>query len=63
MVLRTEKGFVHVGVDTDGTTNPLDIGFGIVVDRKRRDFVGARVACAPQRPAGGPPPTGWLRTS
>ncbi len=42
MVLRTEKGFVHVGVDTDGTTNPLDIGFGPVIDRKRRDFIGAR---------------------
>ena len=42
MVLRMEKGFVHVGVDTDGATNPLDIGFGAVVDRKRRDFIGAR---------------------
>ena len=47
MVLRTEKGFVHVGVDTDGTTNPLDIGFGIVVDRKRRDFIGARSLARP----------------
>ncbi len=42
MVLRTEKGFVHVGVDTDGTTNPLDIGFASVVERKGRDFIGAR---------------------
>ena len=42
MVLRTEKGFVHVGVDTDGTTSPLDIGFAAVVERKRRDFIGAR---------------------
>lgn len=47
MVLRTEKGFVHVGVDTDGTTNPLDIGFGAVVDRKRRDFIGARSLARP----------------
>ena len=47
MVLRTEKGFIHVGVDTDGTTNPLDIGFGGVVDRKRRDFVGARSLARP----------------
>ena len=47
MVLRTEKGFVHVGVDTDGTTNPLDIGFGAVVDRKQRDFIGARSLARP----------------
>ena len=42
MVLRTEKGFIHVGVDTDGTTNPLDIGFGAVIERKKSDFIGAR---------------------
>ncbi|MFQ5982883.1 MAG: 2Fe-2S iron-sulfur cluster-binding protein, partial [Woeseiaceae bacterium] len=42
MLLRTEKGFLHVGVDTDGTTNPLDIGFGRVVENKKGDFVGAR---------------------
>ena len=47
MVLRTEKGFVHVGVDTDGTTNPLDIGFGAVVDGKQRDFIGARSLARP----------------
>ena len=47
MVLRTEKGFVHVGVDTDGTTNPLDIGFGAVVERKGRDFIGARSLARP----------------
>ena len=47
MVLRTEKGFVHVGVDTDGTTNPLDIGFGAVVERKQRDFIGARSLARP----------------
>ena len=47
MVLRTEKGFIHVGVDTDGTTNPLDIGFGGVVARKRRDFIGARSLARP----------------
>ena len=42
MVLRIEKGFMHVGVDTDGTTNPLDLGFGAVVERKQGDFIGAR---------------------
>jgi sarcosine oxidase subunit alpha len=26
-ILRTEKGFIHIGTDTDGTTLPADIGF------------------------------------
>ncbi|MFQ5547748.1 MAG: 2Fe-2S iron-sulfur cluster-binding protein [Woeseia sp.] len=42
MVLRLEKGFLHVGVDTDGSTNPLDIGFGRIVANKEGDFIGAR---------------------
>ena len=42
LVLRTEKGYLHVGVDTDGMTNPMDIGFGGIVANKGRDFVGAR---------------------
>lgn len=42
MVLRLEKGFLHVGVDTDGTSNPIDIGFGKIVANKKGDFVGAR---------------------
>jgi len=42
MVLRTEKGFLHVGSDTDGTTNPYDVGFGGVIDKKQGDFVGRR---------------------
>ena len=42
MILRLEKGFLHVGVDTDGSTNPLDVGFGRIVANKQSDFVGAR---------------------
>jgi sarcosine oxidase subunit alpha len=42
LMMRTEKGFIHVGVDTDGTTNPFDLGFGAVVARKQGDFVGRR---------------------
>ena len=42
MILRLEKGFLHVGGDTDGTTNPLDIGFGGIVANKKGDFIGAR---------------------
>ena len=42
LILRAEKGFLHVGVDTDGMTNALDIGFGRIVANKKTDFVGAR---------------------
>jgi sarcosine oxidase subunit alpha len=42
LVLRLEKGFLHVGSDTDGTTNPLDLGFGAAIQKKVDDFVGRR---------------------
>jgi sarcosine oxidase subunit alpha len=42
MVLRLDKGFLHVGADTDVMTNPFDIGFGRIVENKVGDFIGAR---------------------
>jgi sarcosine oxidase subunit alpha len=42
MNLRLDKGFLHVGADTDGSTNPFDIGFGRIVENKKGDFIGAR---------------------
>ena len=42
MVLRIEKGYLHVGRDTDGTTNPLGVGFAGIVAKKQADFVGKR---------------------
>lgn len=42
LILRLEKGFLHVGVDTDGSTNALDVGFGQVVRKKTGNYVGAR---------------------
>lgn len=47
MVMRVEKGFLHVGSDTDGTTYPQDLGFGQVVARKKDDFVGRRSTMRP----------------
>ena len=41
MLLRTEKGFLHIGADTDGSTTPQDIGWARVMKRKT-DFVGRR---------------------
>jgi sarcosine oxidase, subunit alpha len=40
--LRTEKGFLRVGTDTDGRTIPADIGMGEVLPGKTGDFVGRR---------------------
>lgn len=42
MVLRAEKGFLHLGSDTDGTTFPDDVGFGTPVHKRKDDFVGRR---------------------
>jgi len=42
LLLRLEKGFLHVGVDTDGTTAPADVGWGDVAARRKSDFIGKR---------------------
>lgn len=42
LVARLEKGYLHVGADTDGSTVPDDIGFGAAIAKKTGDFVGRR---------------------
>jgi len=42
MVLRAEKGYLHIGTDTDGATTPDDVGWGAVARRKAGDFIGKR---------------------
>lgn len=46
-VMRTEKGHLIIGVDTDGTTNPLDIGWGGVLAKKQDDYIGRRSLSRP----------------
>jgi sarcosine oxidase subunit alpha len=46
MLLRTEKGYLHVGGDTDGTTVPDDVGWGHVI-RRKDEFVGKRSLSLP----------------
>src|SRR3546814_7638734 len=48
MALRIEKGFLHVGSDTDGTTMPQDVGFGATVAKKPDDFIGRRSTMTPE---------------
>jgi sarcosine oxidase subunit alpha len=40
--LRTEKGYLHVGTDTDGRTVPADVGMGELLAKKHDDFIGRR---------------------
>jgi len=47
-MMRIEKGYIHIGTDTDGTTLPTDIGMSDFIARKASDFVGRRSL---QRPA------------
>ena len=46
-ILRTEKCFIHIGTDTDGTTLPGDIGFARAIERKQANFVGRRSLLRP----------------
>ena len=40
--LRLEKGYLHVGADSNGRTTPLDLGMGGIIDKKPGDFIGRR---------------------
>jgi sarcosine oxidase subunit alpha len=46
-VLRVEKGYLHIGTDTDGTTLPADVGLARGIDRKTAAFVGRRSLSRP----------------
>jgi sarcosine oxidase subunit alpha len=46
-VLRVEKGYIHIGTDTDGTTLPGDVGFARGIERKAAPFVGRRSLLRP----------------
>jgi sarcosine oxidase, subunit alpha len=46
-IMRTEKGYIHIGTDTDGTTLPQDIGFARAMERKAANFVGRRSLLRP----------------
>lgn len=46
--LRLEKGFLHIGTDTDGTTVPDDVGWGKPALAKTRDYIGKRSLLLPE---------------
>jgi sarcosine oxidase subunit alpha len=45
--LRLEKGYLHLGSDTNGRTTPLDIGMAGIVAKRRDDFIGKRSLSLP----------------
>ncbi len=47
MTLRTEKGYLHVGGDTDGTTLPGDVGMDRGIAKKTVNFAGRRSLLRP----------------
>jgi sarcosine oxidase, subunit alpha len=48
MQLRLEKGFLHIGTDTDGTTIPEDVGWGKVAAGKAASYIGKRSLALPE---------------
>ncbi|MGD1037898.1 MAG: sarcosine oxidase subunit alpha family protein [Roseiarcus sp.] len=46
-VLRAEKGFIIVGLETDGTVTPDDVGMGRMVAFAKPDFIGKRSLTLP----------------
>ncbi len=47
MMLRLEKGYLHVGSDTDGTTSPDDVGWS-QIHKRNVDFIGRRSLLRPE---------------
>ena len=47
MILRMEKGYLHLGADTDGTTFPGDVGLDRGIVKKTANFVGRRSLLRP----------------
>jgi sarcosine oxidase, subunit alpha len=45
--LRIDKGYLHLGTDTDGTTTPDDVGLAGLYARKTEDFIGRRSLARP----------------
>ncbi|HKU14188.1 MAG TPA: 2Fe-2S iron-sulfur cluster-binding protein [Steroidobacteraceae bacterium] len=47
LLMRLEKGFLHIGSDTDGTTVPDDVGWGTPAANKKTHYIGKRSLTLP----------------
>ncbi len=52
-VLRVEKGFLSLGHEADGVTDPIDLGMGWIMSKRKPDYIGKRAVEI--RRAGGRP--------
>ncbi|OED39362.1 sarcosine oxidase subunit alpha [Chromatiales bacterium (ex Bugula neritina AB1)] len=41
-VLRVEKGFLSLGHEVDGTTDPVDLGMSWILSKNKSDYIGKR---------------------
>ena len=41
-VLRVEKGFLSLGHEADGTTDPYDLGMAWIMSKQKQDYIGKR---------------------
>jgi sarcosine oxidase subunit alpha len=41
-LLRVEAGYISTGHETDGTVDPIDLGLGRMISKRKRDFIGKR---------------------
>lgn len=68
-VLRAEKGYIIVGLDTDTLVTPDDLGLGWAVSKKKSDFVGKRslmlegLRCGPRKQLVGLSPVGHAQVA
>ena len=52
MILRAEKGYIVIGKDTDGTSQPMDFGLTAPLEKKRVEFIGRRSLVTPDAERG-----------
>ncbi|MDQ2067791.1 2Fe-2S iron-sulfur cluster-binding protein [Xinfangfangia sp. CPCC 101601] len=45
--LRLEKGYIHLGSDTNGRTGPTEVGMAALVAKRQDDFIGKRSLTLP----------------
>ena len=60
-VLRVEKGYLHIGTDTDGTTLPMDVGFARDLSTQERRVRRPPLAAAAGRARPAAPAAGRAR--
>ena len=48
LILRAEKGYILIGKDTDGSTQPQDLGWSMPRDKREDEYIGKRSLFTPE---------------